>query len=109
MGRPRKHVFEPDLVKPYRALKIELSEQHPQSSRERGMLLRTYIADCEARLGQPLCIPLIDWFFPDMQPRCGVDSTWAMRRIESLRAGRGCTPRTFARLVPLLWRLPHFG
>lgn len=108
-SRQRKQVFEPDLIAPYRAVRIELSEHHPQSSKERGALLRWYLSECEKRLGQPLGVDLINWFFPDMAQRCGVDAEWSMRRIDSLRAGRGCSQRTFARLVPLLVRLPQFG
>ena len=101
--------FEPDQVPPYRASLIKVSEYHPASFAGRGEVLRLQIEGVEVELGEPLSVDLLGYFFPDMEARCGVTPEWAMARIESLRAGRNCTPATWARLVPLFWRLPHFG
>ena len=97
------------MVPAYRAARYQLSEHHPESSAARGRLLRQEIDRFESILGQPLTTGVVRHFFPDIEVRCGVTPDWAVERIESLRAGRGCVSRTWARLVPLFWRLPALG
>lgn len=85
------------------------SVRHPLSNRWRGELLRMEVDSVEELLRAPLSLEIIQYFFPDVAARCGVDLEWIDDRLTSIRAGRGCGQITFARLVPIFWRMPHLG
>lgn len=105
-----KPIVETELVAEVRGVyRGQPGVNHPLSNQYRGELLRVEITEIERLLRAPLSLEIIQYFFPDVCVRCGVDLDWIEARLTCIRAGRGCSQATFARLAPIFWRMPHLG
>ena len=108
MARKTRLDFDlvPDVRGPYGGL---ASTKSPISNRYRGDILRAEMSDAESILRAPITREVVLYFFPDVTARCSVDLDWVEDQLASIKGGRGCGQATFARLLPIFWRMPHLG
>lgn len=91
------------------AVHYRASVNAPVSFALRGRLVRHELANFQEIVGRDLDKEMIGYFCPDVERRTGRSVDWLIRRIWSIRSGRGCGQSTFSALLPIFWRLPRFG
>lgn len=108
MARKSGIVPDPSLVEPVTASPPR-NAHNRWANEYRGDNLRERMTSFRQVIGEELNADLILYFFPEMESRIGVRMEWVIARLDSLRRGRGCSQETYARLLPIFWRMPSFG